>query len=434
MSNAFEARVYRHPDSSFWRARFRVWNAIKQEWTWRTQSTKETDEGRAVAIANEFAELARRTAPGSGRSKLTRDEVLEAVNAILRIAGLPVVRETVGWKSYSDTWLESKRKAQREGANTADSYASQIKTFTVSLEDPETPLNTIDVQHLRKWQTALSAAGRAGKTVNNITKTVGTIFRQAVAEGFMPRNPMDLLAKATETPRERETFSLKEIQTLLDHLQLLDETDWHTAALLGLCTGQRLTDCTGALWTNIDKTAGPWWVWTLTQKKTGTRVEIPLVEPLASHLKTLDTGDSLYLCPSLAFMPSSGNAGLSATFTTFLEGAGIVGLHVPKKGKGRGWNSKTFHSLRHTCNSIMANAGVSQDVRRQILGHASEAMNTRYTHMAIATSGTAMAGSIGVSLSSATKASAPATRGPRRKADTDTAPSSTAKRADRRIG
>lgn len=404
MSNTFEARVYRHPDSSFWRARFRVWNAIKQEWTWRTQSTKETEEGRAVAIANEFAELARRAAPGSGRSKLTRDEVLEAVNAILRIAGVPVVKETVGWKSYSDAWLDSKRKTQREGAHTADNYASQIKTFTLSLEDPETPLNTIDVQHLRKWQASLGAAGRSGKTVNNITKAVGTILRQAVAEGFMPRNPMDLLPKTTESGREREPFTLEEIRLIVDHLTAKKQTDWHTAVLLGLCTGQRLTDCTGALWTHIDKKASPWWVWTLTQKKTKTRVEIPLVEPLASHLKTLDTGDSLYLCPSLAFLPSSGYSGLSTTFAAVLKAVGIAGEILPGKGKGRAWNSKTFHSLRHTCNSIMANAGVSQDVRRQILGHASEAMNTRYTHMAIATSGTAMAGSIGVSLSSATKA------------------------------
>ena len=419
MSDAFQARVYQHPDSPFWRARFRVWNAVRQEWVWRTQSTKEADEARALAIANEFAEVARRAAPGSGRTRLTREEVLEAVNAILRIAGVPTVRETVGWKSYADAWLNAKRAAQREGANTAASYAAHLKTFTASLDDPETPLNTIDVQHLRKWQASLSAAGRAGKTVNNITKTVGTIFRQAVAEGFMPRNPMDLLPKATETPRERETFTFEEIAAIRSHLQDLDETDWQTALLLGLCTGQRLTDCTGALWTHIDKSTRPWWVWTLTQKKTGARVEIPIVEPLASHLRTLDTGASLYLCPSLAGMPSSGNTGLSATFTAFLEGAGIVGQHVAKKGKGRGWNSKTFHSLRHTCNSIMANAGVSQDVRRKILGHASEKMNTRYTHLELETSGTALAASIGAALSTP-KAAVPGRRGNRRPSDTGT--------------
>lgn len=396
MSNPFQARVYRHPDSPFWRARFRVWNAAKQDWAWRTQSTKETDEGRAMAIANEFADLAQKAAPGGGRSTLTREDVIDAVNAILRIAGVPVVRETVGWKSYSETWLETKKDVPAAQGT----YKGQIQKFTLFLPDPETPLNAITVQDLRKWQTSMISSGLSGKTVNCITSTIGAVFRQAVAEGFMPRNPMDLLAKATLQQHERDTFTLEEIQTLLKHLQKIKKTDWITAVLLGLCTGQRLTDCTRALWTQIDKKAKPWWVWSLTQKKTGTRVDIPIVEPLASHLKTLDTGDSLYLCPSL-FDVKPGGAGLSPTFAKLLEDAGIEGEKVAKTGKGRGWNSKTFHSLRHTCNSIMANAGVSQDVRRRILGHASERMNTRYTHIELATSGTAMAGSIGESLSKA---------------------------------
>jgi integrase len=395
MSNPFQARVHRHPDSPFWRARFRIWNAAKQDWAWRTQSTKETDEARAITIANEFAGLAQKAAPGGGRTKLTREDVMDALNAILRISGVPVIRETVGWKSYAETWLETKKDVPAA----LGAYAGQIQKLSQFLPDPETPLNTITVQDLRKWQASMLTSGRSGKTVNNITATIGAVFKQAVAEGFMPRNPMDLLAKAPLAQKERDTFTLEEIRKLLNHLQETKERDWTTAVLLGLCTGQRLTDCTRALWTHIDKASNPWWVWTLTQKKTGNRVEIPLVEPLATHLRKLDTADSLYLCPSLVDLPTGGNHGLSPTFTKLLEGAGIVGKKVAKKGAGRGWNSKTFHSLRHTCNSIMANAGVSQDVRRKILGHASDTMNTRYTHLEISTSGTALADSIGLSLS-----------------------------------
>ncbi len=395
MSNPFQARVHRHPDSPFWRARFRIWNAAKQDWAWRTQSTKETDEARAMAIANEFAGLAQKAAPGGGRSTLTREDVLDALNAILRISGVPVLRETVGWKSYAEAWLETKKDVP----SAISTYKGQIQKLSLFLPDPETPLNTITVQDLRKWQSRMLTGGLSGKTVNCITATISSVFRQAVAEGFMPRNPMDLLAKATLNQNERDTFTLEEIRKLLTHLQETEERDWTTAVLLGLCTGQRLTDCTRSLWTHIDKSAKPWWVWSLTQKKTGTRVEIPLVEPLAAHLRKLDTGDSLYLCPALVDLPTGGNNGLSPNFMKLLEGAGIVGKKVEKKGGGRGWNSKTFHSLRHTCNSLMANAGVSQDVRRKILGHASDTMNTRYTHIELATSGTALADSIGLSLS-----------------------------------
>ena len=54
-------------------------------------------------------------------------------------------------------------------------------------------------------------------------------------------------------------------------------------------------------------------------------------------------------------------------------------------GVGRKFRSLTFHSLRHTFNSVLANAGVDQEVRQQLTGHASAAMNRRYTHLELKT-------------------------------------------------
>jgi site-specific recombinase XerD len=36
--------------------------------------------------------------------------------------------------------------------------------------------------------------------------------------------------------------------------------------------------------------------------------------------------------------------------------------------------------LRHSFNSALASANVSQEHRRQMTGHSSDAMNTKYTH------------------------------------------------------
>ena len=66
-----------------------------------------------------------------------------------------------------------------------------------------------------------------------------------------------------------------------------------------------------------------------------------------------------------------------------------VGL-VPRrdhvsKGKGRDrrrTQSKiTFHALRHTATSLLKNAGVSDVVARDIIGHESEAVSRQYTHI-----------------------------------------------------
>jgi integrase len=41
----------------------------------------------------------------------------------------------------------------------------------------------------------------------------------------------------------------------------------------------------------------------------------------------------------------------------------------------------TFHSLRHTATSLLKNAGVSEAVARDIIGHESAAISRHYTHI-----------------------------------------------------
>lgn len=48
--------------------------------------------------------------------------------------------------------------------------------------------------------------------------------------------------------------------------------------------------------------------------------------------------------------------------------------------KGRTVNAHSFHSLGHSFNSAMANAGVSQEVRMKLTGHSDAATNKGYAH------------------------------------------------------
>ena len=41
----------------------------------------------------------------------------------------------------------------------------------------------------------------------------------------------------------------------------------------------------------------------------------------------------------------------------------------------------SFHSLRHTATSLLKNAGVSDVVARDLIGHESEAISRSYTHI-----------------------------------------------------
>ena len=51
------------------------------------------------------------------------------------------------------------------------------------------------------------------------------------------------------------------------------------------------------------------------------------------------------------------------------------------KGKARTKNSLSFHSLRHSFNSILANEDIAGEVRRKLTGHSSDEMNQNYTHL-----------------------------------------------------
>jgi site-specific recombinase XerD len=48
------------------------------------------------------------------------------------------------------------------------------------------------------------------------------------------------------------------------------------------------------------------------------------------------------------------------------------------------FSRKSFHSLRHSFSSALANAGISADVRMKLVGHKSLDVHQRYTHVALA--------------------------------------------------
>jgi integrase len=99
-----------------------------------------------------------------------------------------------------------------------------------------------------------------------------------------------------------------------------------------------------------------------------------------------DSGEA-FVFPKLAGRGTGRRSGLSTTFSHIMARARVAGevLHKAKKGgQGRTVRTLTFHSLRHSFNSAMANAGVSQEIRMKLTGHVSAEMNKGYTHHELA--------------------------------------------------
>ena len=91
--------------------------------------------------------------------------------------------------------------------------------------------------------------------------------------------------------------------------------------------------------------------------------------------------------PSCSLASQEGARGAVAVFLWRFLGlwprpvVGEVLREAKEGGQGRTVRSLTFHSLRHSFNSAMANAGVAQEIRMKLTGHTSADMNKGYTHL-----------------------------------------------------
>jgi integrase len=114
--------------------------------------------------------------------------------------------------------------------------------------------------------------------------------------------------------------------------------------------------------------------------KTGRTVEVPIHPDLETRLLAL-AGDNPhgYLCPTLSQVSPDGRSGLSNQFSRLMAKARIDPQRV-KVGK-HFFSQKSFHSLRSSFTSALANAGVASEVRMKLTGHRTAAVHQRYTHL-----------------------------------------------------
>ena len=152
-----------------------------------------------------------------------------------------------------------------------------------------------------------------------------------------------------------------------------------SAILCGYYTGLRLRDVADLQWNAID--------WeqqkiTVSTRKTRKDVTIPIHPQFASWLQDQPRGIAKApVFPRLAGKSGAGKSGLSMQFKRIMERAKIKGRLLREAGgAGRAQSSLSFHSLRHGFVSAMANAGVAQELRQKLTGHASAEMNAQYTH------------------------------------------------------
>ncbi len=334
------------------------------------KSTKQTDRGKAleVCLGIERAEnLARAGSLTEQTAKKIIGEILE------RATGEPLHNHKV------DEWLEEwvTGKAQSRGDSTAVRYKQVARDFKKVLGKRSTlPLASIVPKDILAYRAAELAAGKSPKTANNAVKIVSAAFNAAFRMGYIPSNPCTALESLATETADREVFTERQLTMLLK----VATGDWRRAILFAYFTGARLGDVANMEWNCVDLPKG---IVTFSPKKTKRSkkvIVIPLHADLKNELETVAGAGAAPLFPLLAGQPTGGKYGLSAQFNAIMDKAGIEGTIIRHTPNGRRNRSLSFHSLRHSFNSAMANAGVTQEVRMKLTGHTKADTNAIYTH------------------------------------------------------
>ena len=366
------ASLRRHPRSPYWQAIINLPDGRRTN-----RSTGTTNKKEALLIALKFEEAANMGQQGTLVERRARKTIAD-IFAISNDSSL----ETSSIKQYLQSWL--KRKQIENCEATAERYSAILRHFIAYLG----PKAEQDISHLNSREISAARDQLAQKltpsSANLMVKTLRTALNQALRDGFVDTNEASRVTLIKRLKKaKRRPFTKPEIRKLLKAADF----EWQGIILCGLYTGLRISDIALLTWENLDLVNA---VLTLESQKTERRMDIPIAPRLKQYFDELPAGDD----PAAPLFPevytrrvaNKTSGPTSAQFRKIMVKAGLAEARTHNTtGKGRTskrkLNELSFHCLRHTATSMLKNAGVSDAVARDIIGHDSEAISRQYTHI-----------------------------------------------------
>lgn len=370
------ASLWKHPNSPFWTACFsdEAGRRVKR-------STKQTDRRAAFKAAEAFEDAAKK----AGAHELTRAAAVKVLNSLMeRVHG-----EGLDSRSTREHVADYVASLESRGtkAGTLKRYRPVFAGFLAHLGDARSNarLASVTTQELESFRDAEVKAGKTPGTAGFALRVLNGVFEDARRKAVILHNPVQAVKPlAGGMSEERRPFTDPQVQLLL----ATADTEWVGMILMGYHAGIRLNDAAQLTWQNIEggkllrfreqKTAHR------KQRASERETRVMLASDLRDYLASLPKPKSkdAPLFPSLYGKPSGGGCGLSHAFRGLLNKAGIDREQGDiKKGKGRRFSALSFHSLRHTMISRLANSDTPEAVTKAMSGHSTDEAHRRYVHL-----------------------------------------------------
>jgi integrase len=374
--------IHRQPGRPYWFCAFSIWNPETLTSRRVFRSTKTRDKKQALEICRAWHKAALKARNGKLSVDAAREVIAQGVSDVFTAANIESL-PSASIKSWCETWTEAKAIETEESTHAR--YKRVIERFTGFLGESKSKrdLSTLQASDVARFRDC-EVKELSRSTANLGVKVLRICLGEAVRQGLLAVNPavrVKLLKSTAES--KRRAFTLNEIKRILKACG--DDTEWRGLVLFGLYLGQRLGDLAKLTWRAVDLDSGEI---AFTTRKTGRRIVLPLVQPLADYLASLPASDNPNAFIFRRAASAKRTASLSNQFREILVEAGLVQpLRRGHKSTGKGRSQAreaseiSFHSLRHSAVTMLKAAGVSDFIAREIVGHESAAVSRQYTHL-----------------------------------------------------
>jgi integrase len=373
------ASLWKHPNSPYWTACFtnETGKQVKK-------TTKCTDRRAALRMAEVWEEAAKK----AKAAELTRAVAVKVLNELM---------ERTHGEGFDDRSTRQHFEDYVAGLEARGTKGTSLRRYRPIFEGflahlgkarANARLASVSSQEIEAFCNAEIKVGKTAATASYALKVLNGVFEDARRKAIVLHNPVAEVLKrfahsARAATEERLPFTDSQVEALL----AVADNEWQGMILLAYHTGIRLTDAANLTQANLDgkllrfresKTAHR------KQRASERETVVVMAADLLAYFKAqpLPLNKENPLFPSLHGKPPGSSGGLSNAFARLMEKAGLDrGKGKERQGKGRQFSALSFHSLRHTMISRLANSDVPEAIAKAMSGHSTDEAHRRYIHL-----------------------------------------------------
>ena len=282
-------------------------------------------------------------------------------------------------KRWISEWMINKSLHIKE--STLDSYKRHLKGLFKVMDDLiEKRLAYITTNDIERIQHRLISQARENGTRNRSINYKMGLLKSSITDAYNKGKIHRNVGLAVKDLPEDDSYTKAPFTTEeINKLTQVASEGWKGVILFASKTGLRIKNLIELKWRDLDIPNKEITVIPVKQRriKKQKAQTYPITEEMMNYLNFIGIKQKGLVFPDVASMHETSRP---KKFDRIMRDAGVPKkVELPDKQIG----VRSFHSLRHSFNTFLARGGISQEVRMQITGHASEEVNNIYTHLGV---------------------------------------------------